>query len=207
MSSVGHNKIPVIIHHEGNQEYLKTCLKHNAKYNHVILLGDKSNYDTAKELGVEWVDCTELKKCQRLMNLNDVLVNYSFYPDRWVHQFYGRLVYIEEYLRTQSIEKFVLFDSDIIGFTDVNSLPSLIEYDAGFCTCEQKYEELRWVSNIGISFFSRDALTDFIDFIIDTYKNNKELLLKKWNYHQRNNIPGGVCEMSLAYLWGGGSMI
>lgn len=195
------NRIPVIIHHEGNQEYLKTCVRHNARFNRVILFGDESNKYFANEVGIEWVDCNALKICSRLEELNSVLVNLSFYPDKWVYQFYGRLVLIEEYLKDKNVDKFILFDSDILGFTDVNVLSTINKYDAGFCTCLQKFEDLRWVSNIGISFFSREALSDFIDFIILTYKENKKLLLQKWNYHKQNNIPGGVCEMSLAYLW------
>ena len=73
--------------------------------------------------------------------------------------------------------------------------------DAAFCIPEQTFSELRWVANLGVSFFTAEALTDMLNFFIDEFKNNKEELSLKWEKHKRENLPGGICEMSLAYLW------
>lgn len=189
--------IPVIVHHEGYRDYLKTCIDHNSKFNNIILLGDDEN----KHLTMNWYHVNEYKDSGRWNELIDVLENYSFYPDSWVRQFYGRLVLIESFLIKNNIEKFVLFDSDILSFSDISGLSVIKNFDAGFVTPEQEYDEMRWVSNIGISFFSREALSDFIDFIIYMYTDGKAELLKKWEWHQVNNKAGGVCEMTLAYLW------
>lgn len=45
------------------------------------------------------------------------------------------------------------------------------------------------------------TLKEFINFCIEIYENRKELLLEKWNAHKDYILPGGICEMSLLYLW------
>jgi len=44
-------------------------------------------------------------------------------------------------------------------------------------------------------------LEEFVTFCISEYRDNKKELLLKWEWQQENNIPGGIAEMPLAYLW------
>lgn len=50
-------------------------------------------------------------------------------------------------------------------------------------------------------FFTNEAITELVDFCIDEFKLHKDELRVKWNWQQQNNIPDGIAEMPLAYLW------
>ena len=60
---------------------------------------------------------------------------------------------------------------------------------------------MRWTINLGTSYWKISALSSFLDYCIEMYSNHIDILKQKWNFHQKYNYPGGVCEMSLAYLW------
>ena len=49
--------------------------------------------------------------------------------------------------------------------------------------------------------FYKQGLIEFTDYCIDMYKNHMDVLMEKWNIHQKYQIYGGVAEMSLLYLW------
>lgn len=191
--------IPVIIYHEGNQEYLKVCIEHTKRYNkRVILIGDESN----RGLCDEWYSASDLEKGSRWKEFLCYFENFSFYDDTFAQQIFKRLFLIENLIKQENIERFALLDSDVLIYINFSEVAYVQEYDMGCCTIKQGYEQYRWVTNIGISFFSIEALSDFIDFCIKEYKDNKEELLKKWEWHKKTKTPGGVGEMPLAYLWG-----
>ena len=191
-------QVPVIIYHEGVQEYLKVCINHTKKYNErVILLGDESN----KELCNEWYNAIDYVDDSRWNEFLKYFENYSFYDDVFVKQIFKRLFVIENFIEKNKIERFALLDSDILIYINFSKTPYVFEYDAGCLTVEQQYEDYRWLTNIGISFFSKEALADFVSFCIDEYKNHKDELLLKWHWQQETKTPGGIGEMPLAYLW------
>lgn len=45
--------------------------------------------------------------------------------------------------------------------------------------------------------FTKQGLIEFTDYCIDMYKNHMDVLMEKWNIHQKYQIYGGVAEMSL----------
>ncbi|MGN0437486.1 MAG: hypothetical protein ACI4F4_03110 [Lachnospiraceae bacterium] len=192
------NNVPIIIFHEGNQEYLKVCIEHAKRFNErVILLGDESN----RKINVEWYDNSEFEKESRWQEFLQYFENYSFYDDKFAKQIFKRLFVIEQFVKIKEINKFALLDSDILIYIDFSSMDYVRQYDVGCLTLDQKYDDYRWITNIGISFFSDKAIEEFVDFCIKEYKYHKEELLKKWEWQKKTNTPGGIGEMPLAYLW------
>ncbi len=75
------------------------------------------------------------------------------------------------------------------------------EYTAGYCIPEQDFDSFYWSGSGHVSFISKDFLEDFCAFVIHTYKDDFFLLQQKIDYHIKNNINGGICDMTLLYLY------
>lgn len=91
-------------------------------------------------------------------------------------------------------------DSDIMTYVDYSNLPQMKQYDAGL-TIPKDQEPFVWCANAGISFWNREALRDLVSYFEYTYTIGKDRLLKKWQYHCDSKVPGGICDMTLEYLW------
>jgi hypothetical protein len=206
--------LPVFVHHElnekpqtggaPNQAYVKTCISQAKKYNsEVVLFGDESN----KSYSEKWVDVSNFTSAKWTEFL-ETFENFSTYPDSWAKGIFKRFFIIEEYMNTNNIEKCVILDSDVLVWCDFERLDLIKNYDVALEIPEdQKLHALpfdnlyRWAACCGVGVMTRSAISDFTDFCIQTYKTNKPLLLEKWNLHCKYNLAGGICEMSLLYLW------
>lgn len=205
--------IPVFIHHETGQKvqkgkdqtqaYLKSCISQAEELgNKVILFGDDAN----KNWCDKWV-CAQKYKSGKWLEFLKVFENYSTYPDAWAKGIYYRFFAFEKYAEEHQIRRFVVLDSDILVYCNFSDQSYLLNYD--FAASEpysqnlidMEKDALRWTVNVGLSYWTLDTLTDFLNFCIDKYSNCKEQLQQKWGYHQLKNLPGGVCEMSLIFLW------
>lgn len=206
--------LPVFIHHETgekpqtggekNQGFIKDCIRQAEKYNErVILLGDKYN----KSWCANWYDERNFAG-EKWKNFEDVFVNLSTYPDAWALGIFRRFFCLEEFMIKNDIREAVLLDSDVLVYCDFSKYFAQKDCDAAISMIENQDMEIlpkgngmRWVASGHTSFWKIGALQDFTSFCIDTYKNNLELLEKKWGIHKEKNLPGGVCEMTLIYLW------
>lgn len=189
--------IPIIIYHEGNQDYLKTCIEHNLKFNkRIILIGD----DTNKNFGAEWYDSKDIIS-SKWDEFEKVFENMSYYSDKFSLQICKRLFLINEFIEKNRIEEFILLDSDILAYINFSEYFHNSEFDAAFCIPYENENNYIWTANIGISYWNRKAINDLIEFYIHIYKYEKETLREKWEFHRQNKLPGGVSEMTICYLW------
>ncbi len=210
----GRRVLPVIIHHETgekpqtgggkNQEYVKYCVKKAKQFNEkVVLFGDEYNKDWCDD----WHHVNEFDN-EKWQHFLKVFVNWSTLPDEWAKGIFKRFYLIEEYLRQNNYTECVILDSDVLVYLD------FLKYDR-FLTCDAAMEiptsqsldglkepnELRMSAAAGVAYFTLEALTDFNDYCIDVYENHRELLMPKYEAHKKNNITGGICEMTLLYMW------
>ena len=207
--------LPVLIHHESNakpqtggrknQEYLRFCVDQACKYNDkVVLIGDEANSTWCKE----WHHVNEFKN-EKLLKFCSVFKNWSSYPYTWSLSIYKRFFLFEEYLKRNGYAECVVLDSDILVYLDFASYEPFLNCDAAMeIPKAQDMEalkipnEFRWAANVGLSYFKLEALSDFLDYCIDIFENHMEDVLRpKWDAHQKYGIPGGICEMTLFYLW------
>lgn len=195
--------IPVIISHfNGAQKYLLCALKSAKKYNNtVVLLGDASN---SKLWENHW-DCVNRTSDKYALFL-EYYKKMSFYPDDYENSFWKRIFMVELWLQETRNSEFILLDSDIITFSNYTDsirpfFQDLKPY-AGLMT--PKYQDnYLWTSSCHFSYWTKEALDDFIEFSINVYKGNEffKSLEEKWSWHRENNVPGGICEMTLLYFW------
>lgn len=205
--------IPVFIHHETGEKsqigkdqrqlYLMLCIRQAEKSgNDVILFGDNGNKDWCNN----WINVKDV----HLQKWNQFLVafeNLSTYPDAWAKGIFHRFFIFEQYIKEKNINSFFVLDSDILLYADLSQFDiwNGVDFAASIPESNQLGNEivnnLRWTINAGVSYWTKNSIINFTDFCIDTYTNRKEILKKKWYFHQIHHYPGGICEMSLLYLW------
>ena len=78
---------------------------------------------------------------------------------------------------------------------------SYCEYKAAYNIISQRYEEYLWKSSAHTSFWKTEFLREFCSFVNDSYENGINELEKKWDWHNEQGINGGICDMSLLYLF------
>ena len=207
--------LPVLIHHESNakpqtggkknQEYLRFCIDQACKYNQkVVLIGDEANRTWCSE----WYHVDEFKN-QKLEKFCRVFKNWSSYPYAWSLSIYKRFFLFEEYLKRNGYDECVVLDSDILVYLNFADYEPFLGCDAAMEIPQSNSmealkipNEFRWAANVGLSYFKLSALSDFLDYCIDIFENHMDdVLLPKWEIHQKYNVPGGICEMTLFYLW------
>jgi hypothetical protein len=107
-----------------------------------------------------------------------------------------------EIMKRSDYESFWNFDSDIVISPDFHAYKRQIEaYNTtAFSTLEQN-DKYTMSSSAHVSFWRVKDLELFLDFLILVYKEHKHILLDKWNHDSHNNLSGGVCDMTLLYLW------
>ncbi len=105
-------------------------------------------------------------------------------------------------LWSRKIEKCYYTDSDVMLYDNLTTVfENYKEYDATY-TLTESQENYRWAASACCSYWKRETLNKFCDFVLETYSTDKiKTLEEKWNYHQTNNILGGICDMTLLYLF------
>lgn len=207
------NNIPIFIHHEtgekkqagrdNKQNYLKYCIQQAEKFdNKVILFGDNYN----KEWCSNWVNINELNPI-KWKQFIEVFENYSTYPEKWAKGIFYRFFLFEEYAKLNNIKSFFVLDSDILVYDNLETIYDWKKIDFAAIRPESNQlgdeieNEYRWTINAGVSYWSKVAIEEFTSYCIDMYQNHKDILTQKWDFHKKYTYPGGVCEMSLLYLW------
>lgn len=188
--------LPVIFIHSGSQEYLWCAIESTKKYNKdIYLIGDENNSSMCDK----WVDANELvsdgfkefQKCYHHMSSN---------PEWFEVLCFKRYFLLEQLLEKENIERCIMLDSDVLTYTDFSKLSFIEEYENAFSVpCSQ--EKFDWAASPHFFYTTKNRLNEFVKFIIATYENNLPMLQKKYDYHLKNHLKGGICDMTLLYLW------
>ncbi len=193
---------PIIIAHHGNPHYLRYTLEQAKHYNNdVILLGDKKNAVLGNIVEHHLLDdfstsegLSYFRNLYKHMSTN----NYQFEKfclKRWFQ--------ILEFIESNSIKSFFYIDSDVLLYSNIsNVLEKVIgDYKAAYNIYIQQYEDYRWTASAHTSFWKTEFLRGFCSFVNDSYENGINELEKKWDWHNEQGINGGICDMSLLYLF------
>lgn len=184
--------IPIFVHHEGAQQYLRDCIMQAKKYNkRVILFGDKSN----KEMCEEWQDVSsfntplweEFKKYYRHLSSN---------TSKFEMLCFKRFFIFDDFMLKNNIEECISLDSDVLVFTNFSKIPILRVYNAAFAVYEG--ENAAWG---GHGYWKEKVLHDFLTYCIEIYKNCRDKLDSYWKRIQKTHLPGGISDMTLLWWW------
>src|SRR6185312_5570076 len=113
-----------------------------------------------------------------------------------------RLFILRNFMNQQNIDVCYYSDSDVMIYDDLGVVyQQYKDYDAVY-TLPQNQDDYRWVASACCSYWKKQTINEFCEFIIESYTGKgKELLDEKWKYHVDNNIAGGICDMTLLYLF------
>jgi len=94
-------------------------------------------------------------------------------------------------------------DSDVMVYTDLDVIANsfLNTYEACYHIPEQEFREKRWMAGAGCSFWTQKGLMKLCSFILEQYAYRIDELKDKWKWHNENRVNGGICDMTLLYLF------
>jgi len=192
--------IPIVIFHIGYTDYLKFALNTAKKFNEeVILIGDQSN----KKIWNNHYNALDLssKIYDNFLNLYKSMSSYKQDYEIFIFQ---RFFCLREWMKQNQVYHAFVLDSDVITFANFSKLlyiPYLQNYEAALSIPKIQEENYRWAAYGHNSYWTYEGIESFTDFCIETYGNNLDLLKKKYEWHLENKALGGICEMTLLYLW------
>lgn len=194
----------VFVVHNGNQDYLSACLKSSRMNgNYTILIGnDERAAGNAHEFYSDAIECPEYKMFEE--NYQHMSSNSAIFELLCFKRYFLLLTVA----RIKKIEYFWMIDSDVLllesldNFT-VNYLLKN-KYKAslsGQKNTNQYPEEYSIGVSPHISFWTIEALENFVNFCLVAYSDKKDILCLKYRYHVRYKLPGGICDMTILDLW------
>lgn len=170
--------LPLFYYQPNNVDYLDKSLSLNKKIFKDLIVLNKTDYP-------------DFNNVYRHMNYN--------------HEQFERLCFLRffamlEYVKENNIDKFLYCDSDAIFLKDLDFENILEDEECVACRPEEqnKFDDITCAH---FSIWKKDGLEDFCNFIINTYTNNINLILPKWNWHVETQTGGGICDMTLMYHW------
>lgn len=189
--------IPVVFVHYGPvPEYLKTSIAQAAKYNDVILITDQSNVDVKATL-VQIADVAVEAE-----QFENVYHHLSKNPEEFELRCFTRWGLIKTMMEKSGLKTIFYCDSDVLLYTRIESH---FTADAGIAySIPEEQPEFRWSASAHVSLFSYEKLSLLWKFMMDAYITKGETfkqLKNKYKHHLVAQLPGGVCDMTLLYLF------
>jgi hypothetical protein len=198
----GRSGVPAVIAYFGPAPaYLDIALRSAADFNDcVVLLGDETNRGFWRD---EW-DSSRLG-VPKYEAFKRSYVKMSDYPERYETAFWRRPFVVEAWMRAERIDRAFILDSDTVSFANYSQavLPMLpAEATAAVSTFEEQ-DAFDWMSSLHFSYWTLPALSDFTSFCIEAYRQPhlRQRLESKYRWHVEGAHAGGICEMTLLYLW------
>ena len=187
--------IPVVFIHTGYQPYMEYTIHQAEKTNSAVyLLGDEKN----KHVAQRWFNI-ESYQSKKYDQFKKIYKHMSANPYEFEFNCFRRFFVTYEFAKKHGIEKFMMLDTDCFSFANFSEL-GFEEYDAALSMPKDQSNYL-WTASTHGSLWSVDALENFLDFLFYEYTENISELEEKWSYHKAHNIGGGICDMTLLYLW------
>lgn len=192
--------IPIIMVHRGNQKYLKETIQCAEKHgNKVILAGDETNEKYAEhwvnQEDIEGIEYKEFLKYYRHFSPNSEEYELICF-ERWF--------YMYEIMKKYNLKEAIMQDSDNLLFRTYTG-KDFQECDVALCW-QEKQSEFAWCVSAHFSYWKIEVLKEFLDYVLDVYKNNITIFQDKIESHKRRyaetgEYGGGICDMTLLYLW------
>lgn len=190
--------MPVVYIHLGNlPAYLKLSVQQARKYNQKVVLIS----DTKPDFDCEWIDVNTVS--EDVARLSEVYAHMSTNSKRFELICIKRWIILRNYMLKHNVQLVYYTDSDVMIYDDLQKIHT--SYYSGFDVCytmPADQENYRWTASACCSFWTLKAIKAFTDFIFHCYDAaGIKKLEEKWNYHMKNGINGGVCDMTLLYLF------
>jgi len=186
----------VFIHYGPVPEYLRTAIKQAKKYNEVVYLitDQETTITEAIPVLINGID-------ERAKLFEKVYHHLSKNPIDFECRCFTRWGLMLTLMDKEALSRAFYCDSDVLLYTNVDS--ALPDSDVAYCI-PQHQPDFRWTSSGHVSIFSHAKLDEFWKFLMNTYTHKTETfgeLKSKYKHHLATGAPGGVCDMTLLYLF------
>lgn len=193
------SEIPIIFIHFGNCYYLKDALSITKKNNKLIYLITDMNVNIEGVNVINFKDYYEgvedFLKIYKHMSTNSSEVEFICIA-RWKIML--------NFMKKNNYENAIYLDTDVVAFENLSeNLKERIEKNKIGYSCPDNQPEFRWSCSAHTSFFNVRKLEKLWTFFLKHYSEVPylKILKQKHAHHIKNNIPGGVCDMTLLYLF------
>jgi hypothetical protein len=201
--------IPIIYFHAGSikdptsaPRHLQVSIQQCKKFNeHVILLGDDSN----SQLDVDHYNIDE--HSEGVDEFRSLYKHMSTNPIGFELTCIERWIVLANFVKKMGFDKVVYLDSDIMTFCNYEERENIFDKDyVGMVCAPQRFgpsidSKKDWGVTGCISYWRHDVIVRFKDFIIRSYSDKIGGLLDKWNWHIESKYFGGICDMTIMYLF------
>lgn len=182
--------ISFIIVHKGDSYYLPMCLKQLLYTNPdspVYVIGTEDQKFSLDIQHFNYFDfyssAEQFVKIYKHFSTNSH--NYELFC-------FLRWFIIRDFVIKKNIDKFICLDSDVLLFENINN--TYLNFYNLDLTVNNK-------NGPQYSFFTKDSIVNFTDFIMDYYTNKISILEKKYEEYKTKNKYGGICDMTLLEMF------
>ncbi len=194
--------LPVFISHNGKSNYLSSIILAAKSSSHTVYyIGDQNIPDQI--LSKNQIIRPNPNKTTFLDKFIKVWRHLSLDEIKWSLGCFTRHFFVLEAAMRLKLSDFWMIDSDFILLENLRGISVALK-EKGFegalstLNCRNNYY---MASSPHCSFWNVHSLKEFILFNVDQYKNNSKVLIKKYLHHKGKRLEGGVCDMTLLYLW------
>lgn len=190
----------VFVLHHGSASYLRHCLSFSKNSgNRTILVGSDVRFE--EKCDEYWDDGIPLpdydKFCQYYKHMSTNSEEFELLCFR-------RYFLMLAVARSKNIDHFWMIDSDILLMESLEPMTRFL-LEGGYkasLTFQETQREFSWSASAHISFWTVEALANFVEFLCVLYTTDKiHILNEKYRYHVSHNLAGGICDMTALYLW------
>ena len=184
--------------HSGYKNYLKYSLDITSKKNNIFFIGDDSNAFLRSKKNIEFINRKELLNSD-VEKYKSYFKNYSTNDKSFEWSCFERVFLMKNFLDKYNIQQIYYSDSDNVFLKNLNKLK--LTKNIGYLIPNLQSEFAMYAS-IHSSFLNKEFCEKFIELYEDLYINKSkfEIIAKKIEYHEKNNIRGGICDMTLYYF-------
>lgn len=191
-------QLPVVFFHIGDHDYFKSSLRIALKNNYVIHIGDSSK---SLDPRYRFVDVREVS--EGFKEFASIYQHYSFNPLEYERVCFLRWIALMNLMKKENISHAFYADSDVAVLDNISLAFSEIGSPETSFVVVDDQKNYRWSACGLSSFWTLESITKMCEFIFSSYSDPLKLsrLQEKANWHVQNNVPGGVCDMTVFYLF------
>ena len=203
--------IPVVMVHGGKsrpgqvEDFLVTTLKQASQWNdQVILLGGPRVKGYASQAQVKYYDYFKNYYAGARDFIGEHYVQLSGYPRPYDIAVMERYFVLRDFMIKHNVDVLCNLDSDVMVYCDLSKEASKFPVDMFGAYCIPLVQfKYRLSASAHTSFFTRTGIVKFCEFMIASYTESKRfaVIKEKWDWHVREDKPGGVCDMTHLYLF------
>lgn len=130
---------------------------------------------------------------------DEVYVHMTSNAERFERMAFRRWFIIQEFMEKEEVDRVFLCENDVLLFANISEV--LHEITGSALSIPEQLHELDWCVSGHAALWTLEDISRFCKFSLDFYQNQLHRLQKKWKWHQSTGTPGGICDMTLLYLF------